>query len=163
MTAPPAGRSFGRSASTVTRYANAFTRGLQSRKVAATDKHFPGFGAASANTDAKAVVISAPLATLRGVVCQRLMERADGKGRTPAVEVLTGTSKVIDCIADPLRLHELEQVLADGQYHGMQTLDQALLELVRDGLISLRDALAVSGNPEDLRIALGAAGVSAAV
>jgi twitching motility protein PilT len=103
------------------------------------------------------------VATLRGVVCQRLMERADGKGRTPAVEILTGTAKVIDCIADPLRLHELEQVLADGHYHGMQTLDQALLDLVRDGLISLRDALAVSNNPEDLRIALGAAGVTAAV
>jgi len=100
------------------------------------------------------------VATLRGVVSQRLLERADGKGRIPAVEILTGTAKVIDCIADPLRIHELEQVLAESHYHGMQTLDQALLELVRDGMISLRDALAVSSNPEDLRIALGQAGVS---
>ncbi len=87
------------------------------------------------------------MATLRGIVSQRLLERADGKGRTPAVEVLTGTSKVIDCIADPIRLHELEQVLAEGQYHGMQTLEQALVELVKDGLISLPDALAASAAP----------------
>ena len=102
------------------------------------------------------------VATLRGVVCQRLLDRADGKGRTPAVEVLTGTAKVIDCIADPIRLHELEQVLAEGQYHGMQTLQQALVELVKDGLISLQDALAASARPEDLRIALTQAGVSSA-
>ena len=45
---------------------------------------------------------------------QRLLERADGRGRVPAVEILTGTAKAIDCIADPIRIHELEQVLADG-------------------------------------------------
>ena len=100
------------------------------------------------------------LGTLRGVVSQRLLERADGKGRIPVVEILTGTAKVVDCIADPLRIHELEQVLAEGHYHGMQTLDQGLLELVRDGMVSLRDAIAVSANPEDLRIALSQAGVS---
>jgi twitching motility protein PilT len=100
------------------------------------------------------------VATLRGIACQRLLERADGKGRTPAVEILTGTAKVIDCIADPIRLHELDQVLTDGQYHGMQTLQQALVELVKDGLISLQDALAASTRPEDLRIALAQAGVT---
>jgi twitching motility protein PilT len=102
------------------------------------------------------------VATLRGVVSQRLLERADGRGRTPIAEVLTGTAKVIDCVADPIRLHELEQVMADGQYHGMQTLQQALVEAVKDGLISLQDALAASPRPEDLRIALNAAGVSSA-
>jgi twitching motility protein PilT len=102
------------------------------------------------------------VATVRGIACQRLLERADGKGRTPAVEILTGTSKVIDCLADPIRLHELDQVLAEGQYHGMQTLDQALVDLVRDGMISLHDALAASADPEDLRIALSQAGVAAA-
>jgi twitching motility protein PilT len=101
------------------------------------------------------------VSVLRGVASQRLLERADGKGRVAAVEVLVGTSKVVDVIADPSRAPELEKVLADGQYHGMQTLDQALLELVRDGLVSLRDALAASANPEDLRIALGHAGVAA--
>ena len=101
------------------------------------------------------------VATVRGVVNQRLLERADGRGRAPAAEILTGTSKVIDCLADPIRIHELEQVLVDGHYHGMQTLQQALVDLVKDGMISLQDALAASTRPEDLRIALSAAGVSA--
>ncbi|MGQ0831061.1 MAG: type IV pilus twitching motility protein PilT [Microthrixaceae bacterium] len=100
------------------------------------------------------------VSVLRGVACQRLLERADGKGRVAAVEVLVGTAKVVDVVADPGRAAELERVLADGQYHGMQTLDQALLERVRDGLVSMRDALAASTNPEDLRIALGHAGLT---
>jgi twitching motility protein PilT len=100
------------------------------------------------------------VSVLRGVVCQRLLERADGKGRVAAAEVLVGTSKVVDVVADPSRAGELEKVIVDGQYHGMQTLDQALLDLVRDGLISVRDALAASSNPEDLRIALGHAGLT---
>jgi twitching motility protein PilT len=100
------------------------------------------------------------VATLRGIVNQRLLERADGRGRTPAVEILTGTAKVIDTMADPMRAHELEQLIVDGQYHGMQTLQQALVDLVKDGMISLQDALAASTRPEDLRIALTSAGVS---
>ena len=93
---------------------------------------------------------------------QRLLERADGRGRVPAVEILTGTAKVIDCIADPIRVHELEQVLAEGEYHGMQTFDQSLVDLVKTGMISLQDALAAATRPEDLRIALTQAGVSSA-
>jgi twitching motility protein PilT len=102
------------------------------------------------------------VATLRAVVSQRLLERADGRGRTPAVEILTGTSKVVDCIADPIRVHELDQVLAEGQYHGMQTLQQALVDLVKDGMVSLQDALAAAARPDELRIALTQAGVSSA-
>jgi twitching motility protein PilT len=101
-------------------------------------------------------------AGLRGIVNQRLLERADGKGRTPAAEVLVGTPKIAECIADPDRMVDLEKLIADGHYHGMQTLDQCLVELVRDGLISNRDALAVSNHQEELRIALGSAGVASA-
>jgi twitching motility protein PilT len=103
------------------------------------------------------------VSVLRGVVNQRLLERADGKGRTAAAEVLVGTAKVVDCVGDPARMAELERVLADGQYHGMQTLDQSLIELVRDGMISLRDALATSAHPEDLRIALSQAGLASGI
>ena len=97
---------------------------------------------------------------LRGIVNQRLLERADGKGRIAATEVLVGTSKVLDAIAAPDRQADLQRLLAEGQYHGMQTLDQGLLDLVRNGMVSLRDALAASANPEDLRIALSSAGVT---
>jgi twitching motility protein PilT len=102
------------------------------------------------------------VSVLRGVASQRLLDRADGKGRIAAVEVLVGTIKVVDCIAGAERSGDLDKVIAEGQYHGMQTLDHALLELVRDGLVSMRDALATSTNPEDLRIALGHAGVATA-
>ena len=61
------GRSFGRSTATVSGHARAFAAGLRAGGVAGTAKHFPGFGAASANTDNAAVVIRSPLSTLRSV------------------------------------------------------------------------------------------------
>ncbi|HEY2812930.1 MAG TPA: PilT/PilU family type 4a pilus ATPase [Acidimicrobiales bacterium] len=97
---------------------------------------------------------------LRAVVSQRLLERADGKGRTAAVELLVSTPKVYDCILDPDREAALERIIAEGEYHGMQTFDQALFQLFKDGLVSLRDALSVASQPEDLRIALQQAGLS---
>lgn len=100
------------------------------------------------------------VSVLRGIDCQRLLERADGKGRVVVAEVLVATAKVVDVLADARRAAELDPVLAEGQYHGMQTLDQALLDRVRDGLVSTRDALAVASNPEDLRIALDHAGLT---
>jgi twitching motility protein PilT len=98
--------------------------------------------------------------SLRAVVSQRLLERADGRGRVVAAEVLIGTAKVVDCVLDPTRLVDLLRVMDEGTYHGMQTLDQALTVLVRDGLISVGDALAAAAHPEDLRIALDQAGVT---
>jgi len=99
---------------------------------------------------------------LRGIISQRLLERADGTGRFAVAEVLVGTTKVVDCIAQGGPLDALEQVLRDGQYHGMQTLDQGLYDLVLDGRVSVRDALAASAHAEDLRIALGQAGLTTA-
>src|SRR5579864_8342209 len=61
--------------------------------------------------------------SLRGVVSQRLLERADGKGRVPAVEVMVMTGRVFDRILDPEDQEALEEVIADGEYYGMQTFD----------------------------------------
>ena len=94
-------------------------------------------------------------AVFRAVLNQRLLDRADGRGRIPAFEVLLGTAKVADCIVED-RLADLERIVADGEYHGMQTLDRALEHLARDGLVSVRDAVAVAGEPEELRLVLGA-------
>jgi twitching motility protein PilT len=99
---------------------------------------------------------------LRAVISQRLLERADGKGRTAAVEIMVNTPKVYDCIVDLDREPALERIIAEGEYHGMQTFDQALFTLYKDGLVSLRDALSVATQPEDLRIALQQAGLSPA-
>src|SRR6059058_889455 len=76
------GRSFGRSASTVIRYGDAFVSGLRAGGVAATAKHFPGFGRARVNTDDATVAIRTPAATLRAVD-----ERPFGAVRTDLVMV----------------------------------------------------------------------------
>jgi twitching motility protein PilT len=92
--------------------------------------------------------------SLRGIVSQRLLERADGKGRVSAVEVLVATGRVFDKIVDPDETHALEEVIAEGEYYGMQTFDQCLLGLCKQGLATVRDALAASSHPHDLRLAL---------
>lgn len=98
---------------------------------------------------------------LRGVVAQRLLERADGRGRVPAVEVLTGTPKVFEAIANGADERELDRLVSEGEYHGMQTFDQALFQLYRENLIGVRDAISAASQPEDMRISLQQAGLAA--
>jgi twitching motility protein PilT len=101
--------------------------------------------------------------SLRGIVSQRLIERADGEGRVPAVEVLVNTGRVAERIIDPHKAGDsLGEVVADGEYYGMQTFDQSLLRLYRDGLIDLRTTLESATNPSDLRVAIQRAGLPAA-
>ena len=99
-------------------------------------------------------------ASLRGVVSQRLLERADGSGRIPAVEVLVMTGRVFDRIVDPEVQHTIEEVISDGEYYGMQTFDQSLFNLYKNGLVGLRDALAVASHPHDFRLMLQAEGLA---
>ena len=96
---------------------------------------------------------------LRGIVSQRLLERSDGRGRAVAVEVLVATGRVFDKIVDPDETHTIEEVIAEGEYYGMQTFDQCLLGLAKQNLISVRDALATSSHPHDLRLALKQVGL----
>jgi twitching motility protein PilT len=101
--------------------------------------------------------------SLRGVVSQRLLERADGKGRTPAVEVMVMTGRIFDRVVEPDQTDEtIEDVIADGEYYGMQTFDQSLFNLYKNGLVGLRDALAAASHPHDFRIALQQAGLLSA-
>ena len=99
--------------------------------------------------------------SLKGVVSQRLLERADGKGRVPAVEVLVMTGRVFDAILDPAApaAPSIEEVIAEGEYYGMQTFDQSLFVLFKNGLVGLRDALAAASHPSDFRLALQNAGL----
>jgi twitching motility protein PilT len=101
-----------------------------------------------------AQVRAALASTLRGIISQRLLPRADGRGRVPAVEVMVGTGRVAERIADPDRTKELEEVIADGSFYGMQTFDQSLLALYERGAINRRDALSAATHPHDLRLAL---------
>ncbi len=99
-------------------------------------------------------------ASLRGVISQRLLERADGTGRIPAVEVLVMTGRVFDRIVDPETQHSIEEVIAEGEYYGMQTFDQSLFNLYKNGLVALRDALGVASHPHDFRLQLQQEGLA---
>jgi twitching motility protein PilT len=105
--------------------------------------------------------IRVSLATsLRGIISQRLVARMDGTGRLPVVEVLVNTGRVFDRIVDPDAPGEsLRELVAAGDYYGMRTFDQALLQHYAEGRINLRDALATATNPSDLRVALQQAGL----
>lgn len=89
---------------------------------------------------------------LKGIVSQRLVPRADEQGRVPAMEVLVSTGRVFDKIADSTATHELDEIIADGGYYGMQSFDQSLLALYAAGTVSRRAALASASNPHDLRL-----------
>src|SRR4051812_37793689 len=94
---------------------------------------------------------------LRGIVSQRLVVRADGKGRVPAIEVLVATGRVYDRIVDPGATIEIRDVIAEGGFYGMQTFDQALVKLVQEGLVAEDDARRASTNPHDFVLALSGA------
>jgi twitching motility protein PilT len=87
---------------------------------------------------------------LKAIVSMRLMPKADGKGRVPAVEVLIATATIKDCILDPDKTKTIPDVIAQGTIlYGMQTFDQSLLALFKSGLITYEEALRRASNPDD--------------
>jgi len=93
-------------------------------------------------------------AALRGIVGQRLVRREGDGGRVAVLAVLVNTGRATGANADPERLGELVTIMTEGSYYGMQTFDQHLIALYRDGVVTLDDALAVASNPHDLRVSL---------
>jgi twitching motility protein PilT len=90
--------------------------------------------------------------SLRGIISQRLLVRADGVGRVPAVEVMVMTGRIRDLILDPGQTHNIRTAVQEGDFYGMQTFDQALLKLYEEGLITLSDAAQVATNPHDFKL-----------
>jgi twitching motility protein PilT len=90
--------------------------------------------------------------TLRGIISQRLLVRSDGSGRVPAVEVMVMTGRIRDLILDPSQTQQIRTAVQEGDFYGMQTFDQSLLDLFEKGLISLVDAQLVASNPHDFRL-----------
>ena len=87
--------------------------------------------------------------TLQGVVTQTLIPRADGTGRIPAVEVLLPDDAVRNLIRQA-KVEQVYSVMQTGGKRGMQTLEQALADLVGRGLITQDAALSRSSRPEQL-------------
>ncbi len=99
--------------------------------------------------------------SLRGIVCQRLVPRSDGHGRTAVSEICVNTGRVADAIVDPAKTSSIPELVADGGFYGMQTFDQHLVALVRDGVVDVNAAMAVSSNPHDLSVELRRIGLVA--
>ena len=94
-------------------------------------------------------------AVLKGIISQRLVPRADGHGRVPAVEVMVMTETVRDCIEDKDKTKMLKEVIAAGTaQYGMQTFDQSLYFLLRQGLITEEEALLRATNVGEFRLRL---------
>ncbi len=97
--------------------------------------------------------------SLKGIICQRLIPTADGKGRVPAIEMLVVNGRIQQAIIDPLMTGDIEGIVADGEYYGMQTFDQSLVTLLTTGTISLDEAMATATNPHDLKVMLERKGI----
>jgi twitching motility protein PilT len=91
---------------------------------------------------------------LRAVVSQRLLPRSDGAGQIPAVETMVVTRAIQDCIRNPERNYEINEFIAKGRNYGMQTFDQALLRLLRKGLVTREVAISAATSPADLDLQL---------
>ncbi len=92
-------------------------------------------------------------AILKAVISQRLVPRADGKGRVPALEVMISTARIRECISDKDRTKELHDAIAKGfTTYGMQTFDQSLMHLVKQELVTYEEALNHVSNPDDFAL-----------
>jgi len=93
--------------------------------------------------------------TLQAVLSQRLLPRADGKGRAAALEVMIVTSTIRDLIRDRNRVGEVRDYIAEGRdQYGMQTFDQHLMDLVDEGTVTFETARAAASNPADFELQL---------
>jgi twitching motility protein PilT len=92
-------------------------------------------------------------AILKAVISQRLVPRADGRGRVPALEVLVSTAYTRELIGDKDRTKEIPDAIAKGfSTYGMQTFDQSLMQLVKEGLVTYEEALKHVSNPDDFAL-----------
>lgn len=93
---------------------------------------------------------------LQGVVTQQLIPTADGKGRVAAVEVMVAIPAIRNLIREG-KVHQMGSIIQSGGKYGMQTMDQALVELVRKGKVSMADATERSVDPEEFATMVGGA------
>ena len=92
-------------------------------------------------------------AVLKAIVSMRLLPRADGLGRVPAVEILIATSYIRDCIENKEKTKLIRDAITQGtSQYGMQTFDQSLYLLYKNGLITLEEALRRATNPDEFKL-----------
>jgi twitching motility protein PilT len=90
---------------------------------------------------------------LKGVISQRLVPKVSGVGRVPAVEVLISTARVRECIVEKDKTNEINDAISKGTTsYGMQSFDQSLMYLLKEGLIAYEEALKHCTNPDDFAL-----------
>jgi twitching motility protein PilT len=90
---------------------------------------------------------------LKGVVSQRLLPRADGKGMVPALEIMVNTERVREMIEDPHRTREINDAIMQGLHpYGMMSFDQSLADLVKRKLVTYEEAVKHSSSPSDFAL-----------
>ncbi len=90
---------------------------------------------------------------LKAVISQRLLPNISGEGVVPAAEVLVSTALIRECITEETRTTEIPDAIAEGMVsYGMQTFDQSLMTLVKDGKVSYNEAMRQATNPNDFAL-----------
>lgn len=100
--------------------------------------------------------------SLRGIVSQRLIDKIDGSGRVPAVEIFITTPTIRNYIVERDKTREIPKIMAKSNYDGMQTFDQSLLYLYKKGFITVDEALANATSVNDLRLTIQQSGRNSA-
>jgi len=90
---------------------------------------------------------------LKAIISMRLIPRMDGQGRVPAVEVMITTPYLQECIADKDKSGMIKDAITAGvSQYGMQTFDQSIYQLYRDGYISFEQGMKYSSNPDNFKL-----------
>ncbi len=88
--------------------------------------------------------------TLKAIVCQRLLTRADMPGRVPALEIMIASGAIKECLMDLDKTVDIPDLVEQGTVqYGMQTFDQSIMKLYKQGLISFEEAINHASNPDD--------------
>ncbi|MCB1042281.1 MAG: PilT/PilU family type 4a pilus ATPase [Acidobacteria bacterium] len=94
--------------------------------------------------------------TFRYILSQRLVPRADGKGRVLAMEVLKSNERTRSYVQKgPGAGGNLEEAMVDGTMDGMQTFDMELIRMFQEGIIDKNTALQFATNPNNLNLKMG--------
>jgi twitching motility protein PilT len=93
--------------------------------------------------------------TVRAIVCQRLLARSDTPGRVPALEIMVTSAAIRECIMSPEKTVDIPELMAQGYtQYGMQTFDQSIMKLYKNGMISFDEAMSQASNPDDFDLRL---------
>ncbi len=91
---------------------------------------------------------------VRGIVSQRLLPLKDRSGRVPATEVMMMTGRLSESLINEESTIVMREIISEGDFYGMQTFDQSLVDLYRYGLIDYNTAVNAATNPHDFTLAL---------